>query len=478
MNRETFESLRDRYDVVPFVRELSADAITPVAAFAALSSAEAFLFESVERGENVGRYSFVGFEPRRNLRFDRDTPDPVGVLNRELVPLRVYNEEQLPPFFGGAVGYFGYGVGGWTERIPDTRPDDLQVPDAKLLFFDNVVVFDHVRQRLYVIANLFTADPKASPDEAEARLDRAVAKLREARVELLPLEGADEDTDAPLRSNFEWGEFEQMVLRAKEEIVAGEIFQIVVSQRWDTDFEEVGALTLYRVLRSLNPSPYMFLLRTEECTLVGTSPEMLVRVTGGLAETRPIAGTRPRGKTREEDEQLEASLIADPKENAEHLMLVDLGRNDLGRVCRSGSVEVTSFRRIERYSHVIHLVSDVTGALREDRSPIDVLLSCFPAGTLTGAPKIRAMQLIDELEKTRRGPYGGAVAYIGFSGNIDSCITIRTVVMAKGRAYVQAGAGIVYDSDPGREWEETLSKSAALRYAVGLAKALRSKRTF
>jgi anthranilate synthase component 1 len=476
MDREEFESLRGRYDVVPFVRELSADGITPVAAFAALSSPEAFLFESVERGENVGRYSFVGFEPRRNLRFDRTTNDPVDVLNRELVPLRVYGEEGLPPFFGGAVGYFGYGVGGWVEKIPDTRPDDLGLPDAKLLFFDNVVVFDHVRQRLFVIATLFTADKWASPDVAEERLDWAVARLREAHVDLLDLSTPSRAEEA--RSTFDRGEFESMVRTAKEQIVAGEIFQVVVSQRWDTEFEEDGALTLYRVLRSVNPSPYMFLLRTAECTLVGASPEMLVRVTGHEAETRPIAGTRPRGRSRQEDEALEAALIRDPKENAEHLMLVDLGRNDLGRVCRGGSVTVTNFRRVERYSHVIHLVSDVVGTVREDRSPIDVLLSCFPAGTLTGAPKIRAMELIDEFEKTRRGPYGGAVAYIGFSGNIDSCITIRTVVLANGRAYVQAGAGIVFDSEPAREWEETLSKSAALRYAVGVAKALRSNRTF
>jgi anthranilate synthase component 1 len=478
MNREEFEKIRGEYDVVPFVRELSADAVTPVAAFAALSpgDAEAFLFESVERGENVGRYSFVGFEPRRNLPFDRGTSDPAGTLNRELVPLRVYGGEKLPPFFGGAVGYFGYAAGGWTERIPDTRPDDLGLPDAKLLFFDNVVVFDHVRQRLFVIANVFTGDERASVESAEARLDRAVERLRGARVDLLdfgqPVEAID------FAPTYQRSEFEQMVRDAKEEIVAGEIFQVVVSQRWETDFAEPDALTLYRALRSVNPSPYMFLLRTAECTLVGASPEMLVRVTNGKAETRPIAGTRPRGASAAEDSQLEKSLLDDPKENAEHLMLVDLGRNDLGRVCTSGSVEVTSFRRVERYSHVMHLVSDVTGTMRDDHTPVDVFLSAFPAGTVSGAPKIRAMQLIDQFEKTRRGPYAGAVAYVGFSGNLDSCIAIRTIVLANGRAYVQAGAGIVYDSDPATEFEETVSKSKALRYAVGLAKALRSNRTF
>ena len=478
MNREDFERIRRDYDVVPFVRELSADAITPVAAFAALSpgDAEAFLFESVERGENVGRYSFVGFEPRRNLRFEQGMDDPVRTLNNELVPLRVYGGEKLPPFFGGAVGFFGYGVGRWTEKIPDTRPDDLRLPDAKLLFFDNVVVFDHVRQRLYVIANVFTADERASVEAAEARLDRAVERLRSARVDLLDFSIATTAID--FEPTYRQSEFEQMVRDAKEEIVAGEIFQVVVSQRWETEFVESEALTLYRALRSVNPSPYMFLLRTAECTLVGASPEMLVRVTNRRAETRPIAGTRPRGATAAEDSQLEQSLLDDPKENAEHLMLVDLGRNDLGRVCTSGSIEVTSFRRVERYSHVMHLVSDVAGILRDDHSPVDLFLSAFPAGTVSGAPKIRAMQLIDRFEKTRRGPYAGAVAYVGFSGNLDSCIAIRTIVLANGRAYVQAGAGIVYDSDPTREYEETVSKSAALRYAVGLAKALRSNRTF
>jgi anthranilate synthase component 1 len=458
---------------------LSADALTPLAAFNALAGGdtEAFLFESVERGENVGRYSFIGFDPRRTLRFDRDTSDPARQLRDELVPLRVYNEDKLPPFFGGAVGYFGYGVGGWSERIPDTRRDDINVPDAKLLFFDNVVVFDHVRQKMFVVANLFTADPHASLDAATARLDRAVEKLRRASIE--PLEfppKADEGALPEFRATYSRDEFEQMVRDAKEEIVAGEIFQIVVSQRWDAEYPSSEALTLYRVLRSINPSPYMFLLRTAECTLVGASPEMLVRVTGDVAETRPIAGTRKRGKTREEDAELEASLLADPKERAEHLMLVDLGRNDLGRVCASGSVEVENFCSIERYSHVIHLVTDVHGKLREGSSPVDVFLSAFPAGTLTGAPKIRAMELIDRFEKTRRGPYGGAVAYAGFSGNLDSCITIRTIVLANGRAYVQAGAGIVYDSDPSYEFEETLSKSAALRQAVSAATQLQSRR--
>ena len=457
------------FDVIPVVRELSADTITPLVAFAALSgdSEEAFLFESVERGENLGRYSFVGFEPRRNLRFDTTVSDPVRLLNEELVPLRVEGEESLPPFFGGAVGYFCYSVAGWTERIPDSHPNDLGVPDAKLLFFDNVVVFDHVRQRLYVVANVFR---DGTVEQANARLDRAIERLRAASVE--PLAFPKSVETLPFRSTHTKAEFEQMVREAKEEIAAGEIFQIVLSQRWETDYPTRDALTLYRTLRSINPSPYMFLLRTHECTLVGASPEMLVRVTDGIAETRPIAGTRPRGATHAEDLAHEQSLLADPKENAEHLMLVDLGRNDLGRVCASGTVEVEDFKHVERYSHVMHMVTDVHGRLREDKTPVDAFLSCFPAGTVSGAPKIRAMELIDRFEHTRRGPYAGAVAYFAFNGNLDSCITIRTIVLANDRAYVQAGAGIVFDSDPASEFVETENKSLALRRAISVAKAL------
>jgi anthranilate synthase component 1 len=472
---EALDALRRDYDVVPFVRQLSADAITPLSTFAALSplAAEAFLFESVERGENLGRYSFVGFDPRRTLSFDRSTNDPVALVREELRPLRVYGEEQLPPFFGGAVGYFGHGVSGWVERIPDTRPDDLGIADAKLLFFDNVVVFDHVQQRMFVIANVFTDDARTSAElaaDANARIERALKALRSAAVDMIELPRDVEP--AEFRSSFARAEFEQMIGEAREEIVAGEIFQIVLSQRWDADYPTAEALTLYRALRSINPSPYMFLLRTTDVTLVGASPEMLVRVGGGTAEMRPIAGTRPRGATREEDMQLESGLLEDPKERAEHLMLVDLGRNDVGRVSASGSVSVSEFCHVERYSHVMHLVTNVAGRMREDVLPIDVFLSCFPAGTLSGAPKIRAMQLIDRFEKTRRGPYGGAIAYVGFSGNLDSCITIRTVVLANDKAYVQAGAGIVYDSDPSSEYVECLNKSAAPKKAVSIAKAL------
>ena len=457
------------FDILPVVRELSADGITPVQAFQALagSTGDAFLFESVERGENLGRYSFVGFDPRRSLRFDAHTPAPADLLREELRPLRVKDEASLPPFFGGAVGFFGYGVAGWSEKIPDSHPNDTGIPDAHLLFFDNVLVFDHVKQRLYVIANVFASEKQ---EDANGRIERAIEKLRGAKPDLLPFPDAAPESE--FRANFTRDEYEQVVRDAKEEIAAGEIFQIVLSQRWETDYPTNEALTLYRALRSINPSPYMFLLRTAECTLVGASPEMLVRVDGEVAETRPIAGTRWRGETEEEDKEIERSLLDDPKENAEHLMLVDLGRNDLGRVCKSGSVSVSNFCHVEKYSHVMHLVTDVRGELREDATAVDLFLSAFPAGTLTGAPKIRAMELIDRFERARRGPYGGSVCYFGFSGNLDSCITIRTVVLANDRAFVQAGGGIVYDSDPAYEYNECVNKAAATRKAINLAKAM------
>jgi anthranilate synthase component I len=474
------DEVRRTHDVVPVVRELSADTITPVAAFEAVSrpGEEAFLLESVERGQTLGQYSFIGIRPRRSLTFEREEGDPAGVLREELVPLRVWREEDLPPFVGGTVGFFGYGAARWSENLPDGNPDPLGLPDAKLLFFDDVIVFDHLRQTLSLIASLFASRRESSEDlleEASTRLDRMERELAGVKVDLRTI-----PIDPPpleLTANFEREDFLTAVGIAKEQIAAGEAFQIVVSQNWSTPFPTRESLALYRSLRSINPSPYMFLLRMNECTLVGSSPEMLVRENRGVAETRPIAGTRPRGSTREEDRALEKDLLDDPKENAEHLMLVDLGRNDLGRVCDGGTVRVTEFREVEHYSHVMHIVSHVTGKMREDRRPIDLLLSAFPAGTVSGAPKIRAMEIIDELEPTRRGPYAGAVAYFGFSGSLDSCITIRTIVLANDRAWIQAGAGIVHDSVPEREYEETVNKSEALRRALAAAQQMLRQRS-
>jgi len=473
---DALDLLRKEYDVIPFVRELSADTLTPVAAFTAISSLshDVFLLESVERGENVGRYSFIGFSPRRSLVFHRDAVDPIETLRRELVPLKVYDESSLPPFFGGAVAYFTYAIAKWSEKLPDRHPDQ-SIPDASVVFFDDVIAFDHVRQRLMIVANVFSSDKRSAVElvhDARKRIDLAEEALRRAAVDLTAF---NEPEEVEWTSEQSSESFQQIVRKAKEEIVEGEIFQVVLSQRWSTAFPESEAFALYRALRSINPSPYMFFLRSGEVTLVGTSPEMLVRVSKGTVETRPIAGTRRRGKSAEEDMRLAEELLADPKENAEHLMLVDLGRNDLGRVCERGTVAVTQFREIERYSHVMHIVSGVKGTLRSDRTPIDAFLAAFPAGTVSGAPKIRAMHLIDELEPSRRGPYAGAVAYIGFSGNLDSCIAIRTVVLANGKAYVQAGAGIVHDSDPASEYEETVNKAAALKRAVEVVLSVSGK---
>ena len=454
------------FDVIPVVRELSADTLTPLVAFHALAAdgEEAFLFESVERGENLGRYSFVGFEPRRNLTFDARISDPVRVLNDELVPLRVKDEDKLPPFFGGAVGYFGYNVSGWSERIPDSHSNDLGIPDAKLLFFDNVVVFDHVRQRMHVVANVFTKD--STIDDANARLDRAIARLQRAALEPLAF-----PADVPLaefRSNHTRDSFEQMIREAKEEIVAGEIFQIVLSQRWETEYPTSEALTLYRTLRSINPSPYMFYFDFGDAQLVGASPEILVRREGDKVTLRPIAGTRKRGATPEKDLEMEQELLADPKERAEHLMLIDLGRNDVGRIAKTGTVKVTETMVVERYSHVMHMVSNVEGTVEASLSPMELLRATFPAGTVTGTPKVRAMEIIDELEPEKRGVYAGAAGYLGFNGNLDLAIAIRTGVVKDGKLHVQAAAGIVADSIPENEWRETQNKARAVLAAAEL----------
>ncbi|HEY0591676.1 MAG TPA: anthranilate synthase component I family protein [Thermoanaerobaculia bacterium] len=466
------DRLRSAYDIIPVVRVVSADTVTPVAAFAALAgwNEEAFLLESVERGESAGRYSFVGVEPRRSRAFRRGMTGCADALREELTPLRVYGEETLPPFFGGAVGWFGFGVAGWSERLPDRHgaPGDV---DAELLFFDQIAAFDHLEQKLFLCANIFSKDVAESAEllsHATAKIEMMVSRLCLSRTDLTPFE---REEPVALEPQTTREEFLAMVAAAKEQIAAGEIFQVVLSQRWIAHYPTTEALTLYRALRSVNPSPYMFLLRTRERTLVGASPEMLVRVERGRVETRPIAGTRPRGATREEDEALAKELLADEKENAEHLMLLDLGRNDVGRVAASGSVRVDQFRGVERYSHVMHLVSSVSAKLREGASAVDAFLAAFPAGTVSGAPKIRAMELIDEIEPLRRNVYAGAVLYAGFSGNLDSCIAIRTIVLERNRALVQAGAGIVWDSVPEREYEECANKAAALGRALRLAAA-------
>ncbi|HXI12639.1 MAG TPA: chorismate-binding protein [Thermoanaerobaculia bacterium] len=476
VSAQELDELRLHYDVIPIVRRIALEGLTPAAVFreVARGSSDAFLFESAEAGE-TGRYSFIGHDGRRSRRFERGEPDCAQKFRHELRPLRVHRREELPPFIGGAVGYFGYDVARWSEQIPDRHPSTTAIPDACLLFFDSAVILDHEDRTVTVITNLFATsdmDSKSLLTMGVQKVEDTVASIGRSRTaatgSVVRLSSQpDHSARSPVfTSNCSPDEFAEMVRRAQEEITAGEIFQIVLSQRWETAFPTSRSLELYEALRTLNPSPYMFLLRTKECTLVGTSPEMLVRVLDSTVATRPIAGTRARAATPEGDVALEAELRDDPKENAEHLMLVDLGRNDVGRVSKQGSVNVTEFAKVERYSHVMHLVSNVTGVLRDDVTSIDAFLASFPAGTVSGAPKIRAMELIDEIENARRGPYAGAVAYFDFGGNLDSCITIRTVVLVNDRALVQAGAGIVYDSDPDKEFIETENKAAALKQAI------------
>jgi anthranilate synthase component 1 len=496
----TFDSFHDHIQtarekgadrlVVPVSRRRSADLLTPVSAFLSLreQSAYSFLFESVEGGEKLARYSFLGRNPYRIVRGtefganveieERRTPDaeadlstPEGtifeVLNAYLDRYTEVEVPELPRLRGGAVGYLGYDAVRLVEDLPDAPPDDLEVPDAIWCFYDTVAAFDHVRHQLVLLANVFVDDDtdlRASYAEAQERLDTLETDLKRSSPSPSPVEWTEEE----LASNVERDVFEDAVRTAKEHVQRGDIFQVVLSQRFSTSFQG-DRFNLYRALRQVNPSPYLFYLDLDDLALVGSSPEVLVRAEDGTAEVLPIAGTRPRGETTEEDAALAEELLNDPKERAEHLMLVDLGRNDLGRVCQYDSVEVDRYAYIERYSHVMHIVSSVTGTLADDMGPMDVLAACFPAGTVSGAPKVRAMEIIDALEPTRRGIYAGAVGYVDFSGTLDTCIAIRTMVVTENTAHVQAGAGIVADSEPAREYDETWNKATALRQAMRVA---------
>ncbi|MFA5785971.1 MAG: anthranilate synthase component I [Actinomycetota bacterium] len=483
---EGFLSLTRDYAVVPVWREVLADLDTPVGVFRKLGGETgAFLLESLEGGERWARYSFVGLEPWLTLtgkgsEFSWQGNPPAGAgegrnvleaLESALAALNAPALPGLPPFHGGAVGYLGYDVVRHLERLPDETADDLDLPDACMVFPRVVVAFDHLRQRLVLVANVPAPEHSREGYEAAlARLDAVAAKLAEpSSYSPTAPPAMERGCEAP--SNRSMGDFCEAVDRAKEYIRAGDIFQVVLSQRHALD-TTANPLDVYRVLRLLNPSPYLFLLRLPEVTIVGSSPEALVKVQGDLAISRPIAGTRARGRDEAEDAALEAELVSDAKERAEHVMLVDLARNDLGRVCVPGTVSVVELLAVERYSHVMHLVSEVRGRLREGVGAFDVLEAAFPAGTVSGAPKVRAMEIIDELEPTRRGPYAGCVGYVDFSGNLDTCIAIRTLLFARGKAFVQAGAGIVADSVPEREWEETRNKAMALLAAVRAAEQM------
>ena len=449
-------------ELVPVMRERFADLETPVSAFAKLAHLDgAFLLESVEGGEHLARYSFIGVLPRERIVV-KDGDDPVVVLRRALSRYRRPAVSGLPRFAGGAVGYVGYEAVRAFERISAAERDVLRLPAAMFGIYDTVIAFDHVRRTMRLIAHAESGDPGGAErrlDDVESLLDRA------ARPAARP--GAA----TTWRSNLSRERFEASVGRAVELIHAGDCIQVVLSQRFTLD-DPPDALSLYRALRSVNPSPYMFLLAGADATLIGASPEPFLRVEDRRLAMYPIAGTRPRGRDDVEDAALEAELRRSEKERAEHVMLVDLARNDLGRVSEMGTVRVPTFMRVDRFSHVMHLTSIVEGTLRRDLDALDAFRACFPAGTVSGAPKVRAMQRIAELEPDRRGPYAGAVGYADFDGNLDTCIAIRTGVLTRGQLHVQAGAGIVADSDPAAEYDETIAKSNALRRAVELAREL------
>jgi anthranilate synthase component 1 len=487
-DRAAFADLAGRYPIVPVWRRVLADMQTPVAALGRLGEGlrDAFLLESVEGGERWARYSFLGGDSFGVVKAkggrvwtEGGVPvqpaageAPLAFVRRLLEECRAPQLAGLPPFHGGAVGYIGYDCVRELESLGRPPADDLGVPDLALLLTRTVVVFDHFAQHAFVVANVPTyTGPRASYDDAVDRCEAAIADLG-APHSAPPLE-IDPDAVVDFTCTVDDAEFAAWVERCREHIRAGDIFQVVPSRRFEASLG-ASAFDAYRVLRTLNPSPYMYLLRLGDAEhdafeLIGSSPEPMVRVTGDVVVTRPIAGTRPRGATPEEDLHLEAELLADAKERAEHVMLVDLARNDVGRVAAYGSVKVDELMAIERYSHVMHIVSNVSGRLPPSCSAFDAFTSCFPAGTVSGAPKVRAMQIIDSLERTRRGPYAGAVGYFDFSGNLDTCITIRTIVATRGRAYVQAGAGVVADSIPELEAQETRAKAEALLSAAAAA---------
>src|SRR5262245_32911999 len=491
---EAFAELARHASVVPVYRQLIGDTLTPVSAFCKIQEGDwAFLYESVVGGERVGRYSFLGSGPfLRFLAYDRrvqiqearpdasgrlpppvevEHPDPLRLLEEKLAAYRAPHLPGLPRFCGGAVGYASYDTVRYVERLPNAPPDDRGLPDLCFAFYDRMVIFDHVAKTVAVVAHAHAdpRDPEGSYRKACGRVDRLVERLQQgvADLQLTDINPVGE-VRRPYESNFAPGAFEAAVERCREYIHAGDAFQIVLSQRLQTE-TRARPFDIYRALRVVNPSPFMFYLKAGPVCLVGASPEILVRVEGDRVTTRPLAGTRRRGGTEEEDAALAAELLADPKERAEHIMLVDLGRNDVGRVARYGTVQLSDVMTVERYSHVMHISSTVAGRMREGMSAFDALRACLPAGTLSGAPKVRAMEIIDELEPHRRGPYGGAVGYVDFGGNMDTCIALRTMVLKGQTAYLQAGAGIVADSVPESEYEETMNKARGLLRALEMA---------
>jgi anthranilate synthase component I len=476
-----FAQLARSHTLVPIARTIEADLLTPVSAFLSIAAKErnAFLLESVEGGEKIGRYTFLGTRPylvlsargdqvvlQQGRRVEKRTASPVDVLRELLHQHKPAHIEGLPPFTAGAVGYFAYDVVRQFEKLPSLAKDDLNVPDCTLMFFDRLLAFDHLRHQIHIIAvaDVRSEKPRTAYDRALKDI-AALEKKLAAGLRISRLGPGRKLAKLKVNATTSRENFKSAVRKAKEYIAAGDAFQVVLSQRFDFK-SPAEPFDIYRALRTVNPSPYMYFLRMDDSVVLGSSPEMLVRVTGRKLEYRPIAGTHPRGANAAEDEHIEQKLRSDEKERAEHVMLVDLGRNDLGRVSEYGSVKVRDLMYVERYSHVMHIVSAIEGTLRKNLDSLDAFAACFPAGTLSGAPKVRAMEIIEELEPVRRGVYGGSVLYADFAGNLDSCIAIRTMLVKKNRAYVQAGAGIVADSDPESEFEECVNKAGALLRAA------------
>lgn len=482
---DTFRKLARRGALVPIYREIVADLETPVTAYLKIARGQeySFLLESVEKADQIGQYSFLGAKPTvvlrskgRQVSIFRDgregkfeSDDPFRELERLMAEYQPVQVDGIPPFHGGAVGYIGYDQVRFFEKLPDKNPDQLNLPDVYFMITDTILIFDHVKNKIQIVSNVHVGgDPEAAYNEGVRKIHELEAKLRGPLT--VSTERVLSAQETPITSNFSREEFCAAVRAAKEYICAGDIFQVVLSQRFQRPVG-VSPANLYRALRCINPSPYMLLLQFPEMALVGSSPEVMTQVKGTTCMLRPIAGTRPRGATPAEDAALEKELMADEKERAEHIMLVDLGRNDVGRVSDPGTVAPVAnrFMVVERYSHVMHIVSEVAGRMKDECNAFDALAATFPMGTVSGAPKIRAMEIIDELENVRRGPYSGGAGYISFSGDMDTCILIRTMVVKDGVAYLQAGAGIVYDSDPDREYDETVNKAKALFRAVEFA---------
>jgi anthranilate synthase component 1 len=461
-------------NLVPIYREIVTDLETPVSAFLKVNhGGYSFLLESVEGGERLARYSFIGTEPYRVLTTKgEDKTDPLPLIAEELGRYKIVPVRELPKFCGGAIGYLSYETVTRFEELPSPDRAPLDLPESLFMFVDTLLIFDHVTHKIKVLSHVhLDGDIAEAYQKAVDKIDNLVKRLSQPLKPSQQMNAATRPrSESRLSSNFSKERFKESVLKIKQYITAGEAIQVVLSQRLAQP-TDADPFEIYRALRTINPSPYMFFLDFADFCLIGASPEILVKVEDGVVMTRPLAGTRPRGKSPTEDAILEQELRSDEKERAEHIMLVDLGRNDIGRVSEPGTVEVSELMEVERYSHVMHLVTHVQGKLRHDMNAFDALRACFPAGTVSGAPKIRAMEMIAGLEPEKRGPYAGAVGYFSFSGNIDTAIAIRTMVVTKGTAYTQAGSGIVYDSVPEREYEETMNKARALLNAISQAES-------